>query len=288
MSELSRRIRCGVAGWSYPDWQGIVYTGRVKDQLAFLARFVDMIEINTTFYRPPSAQNAESWVRRTRAYPDFYFTAKIHQNVTHEHVIDPEMVRAFQEGFRPMREAGKLRHLLAQFRYDFADSAPHRDFLRELKARFSPISELVLELRHISWQAPESLELLKSLEVVVANLDYPEARSSFTLRECRLGINGYLRLHGRNAAAWFDRSAGRDATYNYLYAPKELDDIKERALSLAQTYRSLTIVANNHFRGKEVANTLELKARITGERVPVPPGLLAEYPRLQEIALEPA
>lgn len=284
MSELAQRIHCGVAGWSYPDWEGCVYTGRIKDKLAFLARYVDLIEINSTFYRPPSPQNAASWVQRTSAFPDFYFTAKIHQDVTHQQTIDPEMVRSFEEGFKPMVNAGKLRHLLAQFRYDFADLPPRRDFLRELKASFGDISDLVLELRHVSWQAPEALEFLESLGVTVANLDYPVTSNSFNLRECRLGVNGYLRLHGRNAAAWFDKSAGRDETYNYLYSTKELEDIKERALSLAQTYRSLTLVANNHFRGKEVANTLELKAMITGEKVEVPPGLLAEYPRLREIA----
>jgi uncharacterized protein YecE (DUF72 family) len=286
MSEPSKKIRCGVAGWSYPDWQGCVYTGRVKDQLAFLAGYVDMIEINSTFYRPPTAKNAASWVGRTSGRPDFFFTAKIHKDVTHKQAIDPEVVRAFEEGLRPMVAAGKLRHLLAQFRYDFADAARQRELLREVADRFGPIADLVLELRHVSWQAPEALEFLEGLGVTVANLDYPLARSSFNLRECRLGNNGYLRLHGRNAAAWFDKGAGRDATYDYLYSKKELEDIQERALSLARTYRSLTIVANNHFRGKEVANTLELKAMITGEKVAVPPGLLAEYPRLQEIALE--
>ena len=284
MNEPARKIHCGVAGWSYPDWEGCVYTGRIKDKLAFLARYVDMIEINSTFYRPPSAQNAESWVKRTSAFPEFYFTAKVHQDVTHQHVIDPQMVRAFEEGLKPMVEAGKLRHLLAQFRYDFSNAPAHRGYLRELKARFGTIAELVLELRHISWQAPEALEYLQSLGVSVANLDYPVTSNSFNLRECRVGINGYLRLHGRNAAAWFDKSAGRDETYNYLYSKKELEDIKDRALLLAQTYRSLTLVANNHFRGKEVANTLELKAMISGEKVDVPPGLLVEYPGLREIA----
>ena len=48
-------IRCGVAGWSYPDWEGYVYPAGVRDHLGYLLRYVDMIEINSTFYRPPKA-----------------------------------------------------------------------------------------------------------------------------------------------------------------------------------------------------------------------------------------
>ena len=49
------QIRVGVAGWDYPDWNGTVYPagpGRGFDRLAFIARFVDAIEINSSFYRP--------------------------------------------------------------------------------------------------------------------------------------------------------------------------------------------------------------------------------------------
>jgi uncharacterized protein YecE (DUF72 family) len=284
MSDLENRIHVGVAGWSYPDWQGFVYTGRIPDKLRFLAGYVDMIEINSTFYRPPDAKNTDSWVRRTADLPGFYFTAKLHQDVTHGGRVDEAMVRAFHEGFEPMTRAGKLRHLLAQFRYDFADSEAARAHLRTIRDRFGDVAEPVLELRHISWQKPEALEFLASLDVTVANLDYPLAGNSFNLQECRVGRNGYLRLHGRNAAAWFSKDAGRDQVYNYYYSRKELEQVRDRAVSLARSFRELTIVANNHYEGKEVANALQLKSLVRGKKVGVPPGLLARYPELAEIA----
>ena len=58
----------------------------------------------------------------------------------------------------------------------------------------------------------------------MANLDYPLAKNSFAMRETGIGEHAYLRLHGRNAAAWFDRKAGRDETYNYCYSEDELDE----------------------------------------------------------------
>ncbi len=278
-------IHFGVAGWSYPDWEGLVYPRGLpaRDQLAYLARYVDMIEINSTFYRPPSARNAQAWMEKTSGLPHFFFTAKLHQDVTHRGVIETGLVRAFEEGLAPMTAAGKLRQILAQFRYDFADSPGSREHLKAIRERFGGLAELVVELRHNSWQGPGALEFLALLGVTVANLDYPMARDSFSLRECSVGVNGYFRLHGRNRKAWFDRNAGRDETYDYLYSPEELAEIKERALALSRAFKSLTVVANNHFRGKEVANSLELKALLEDKKVAVPPGLLAEYPRLRGI-----
>ena len=194
------------------------------------------------------------------------------------------MVRAFHEGFAPLTDAGRLKHLLAQFRWDFADQPETRQHLSAIHEKFRDMPQLVLELRHASWQSPQALEFLGGLGVTVANLDYPLAKNSFSLQECRVGPDGYLRLHGRNAEKWFDKKAGRDETYNYYYSAREIDGIKDRALSLAKTYRALTIVANNHYEGKEVANALQMKASLSGRKVKVPPALLGRYPDLKATA----
>lgn len=278
-------IRVGVAGWSYPDWNGYVYERGVKDKLRFMAGYVDMIEIDSTFYRPPNARNSDSWLRRTEDLPDFRFSAKLHQEITHEGILRDEMVQAFREGFKPLTTAGRLSHLLAQFRWDFSDRPETRRHLTEISEKFRGMSELVFELRHVSWQAPPALEFLSGLGVTVANLDYPMAKSSFALQECRIGQNGYLRLHGRNTEKWFDQKAGRDEVYDYYYSEQEREDIHQRALLLAKIYHSLTIVANNHPHGKEVANALQLKSLITGRKLPVPPALLNHYGELISITL---
>ena len=44
------RTRVGVAGWSYPDWEDIVYPKTPRfDGLAYLTRYFDTIEINRLF-----------------------------------------------------------------------------------------------------------------------------------------------------------------------------------------------------------------------------------------------
>jgi uncharacterized protein YecE (DUF72 family) len=103
------------------------------------------------------------------------------------------------------------------------------------------------------------------------------------MQQCNVGRNGYFRMHGRNVKKWFSK-AGRDETYDYYYNEKELSQIKLRIDKLAEFFETLTVIANNHYRGAELANALELKFFLTGQKQPVPEGLLQTYPKLERIA----
>jgi uncharacterized protein YecE (DUF72 family) len=282
---MSGQIYIGIAGWSYPDWKGIVYTTSKVDQLAYVSKFVDCLEINSTFYRPPFEKTTKSWLEKTSKRPDFFFTAKLHRSFTHEGKIDAEIIRHFHKGFEPFLEAGKLRHLLIQFRYDFDDTNRNRQHLTEIIKSFSEAFSLAVEVRHKSWQMPDALDFLEQLGVTVCNLDYPTTWNSFDMQQCTVGRNGYFRMHGRNAEKWFSK-AGRDETYDYYYNEDELTQIKQRVDELAKALKTLTVITNNHYRGAELANALELKALLTGRKQPVPEGLLRTYPNLASIALD--
>jgi uncharacterized protein YecE (DUF72 family) len=281
---MAGRVYIGIAGWSYPDWKGIVYTSSKIDQLEYISRFVDCLEINSTFYRPPFEKTTKSWLEKTSRHPDFFFTAKLHRSFTHEGRIDAEIVKHFHRGFEPFLKAGKLKHLLVQFRYDFDDTSRNRRHLTEIVGNFSEAFNLAVEVRHKSWQMPDALEFLKGLGVSVCNLDYPTTWNSFDMQQCTIGKNGYFRMHGRNAEKWFSK-AGRDETYDYYYNEDELTQIKQRVDEFAKAFETLAVIANNHYRGAELANALELKVLISGQKQTVPEGLLRTYPNLGRIAL---
>jgi uncharacterized protein YecE (DUF72 family) len=277
------QIYIGIAGWSYPDWKGIVYTNSKLDQLKYISKFVDCLEINSTFYRPPLEKTTKAWLEKTSKRQDFFFTAKLHRSFTHEGKVDAEIVKYFHKGFEPFLEAGKLKHLLIQFRYDFDDTNRTRQHLTKIVRNFSEAFSLVVEVRHKSWQMPDALDFLGQLGVTVCNLDYPTTWNSFDMQQCTVGKNGYFRMHGRNVEKWFSK-AGRDETYDYYYNEDELTQIKQRVDELAKAFETLTVIANNHYRGAELANALELKALISGQKQPVPEGLLRAYPNLTRIA----
>ncbi len=282
---MAGQVYIGIAGFSYPDWKGIVYTQPGIDQLEYVSRFVDCLEINSTFYRPPSEKNSKSWLKRTAGTPEFFFTAKLNRDFTHEGKIDAEMVKQFHTGFEPLLEANKLKHLLVQFRYDFDDCKDNRQLLSQIVKHFSDAFDLAVEVRHKSWQQEDALRFLEELGVSVCNLDYPTTYNSFDMQHCTIGKNGYFRMHGRNEEKWFSKSS-RDETYNYYYNSDELAQIKQRVDKLANAFETLTIIANNHYRGAELANALELKALLSGEKLLVPEGLLKAYPNLAGIVME--
>jgi len=286
--EAISNIFIGTAGWSYPDWEGTVYP-RPKpsgfDALSFLADYVDCIEINTSFYRPPPPSYAESWVRRVSHNPRFLFTAKLWQRFTHEREQpwDQADVRAVKSGMEPLHASGKLGCVLVQFPWAFPATPRNREWLARIVADFHEYP-LVVEVRHVSWLSGESLGKLRELGVSFCNIDQPYTRSSIKPTSHVTGSVGYVRFHGRNYSAWFDKKAGRDQRYDYLYSDDELRSWVPRILKLAESTEQTFVIANNHVRGKGVANALQLKAMFTGEKQPVPKGLPELYPQLEIIA----
>jgi len=283
----SGAIRVGLAGWDYADWNGTVYppgAGRGFDKLAWIARYVDAIEVNSSFYRPVRPAVAETWVQRTRALPEFRFSAKSHRSWTHE--IEPDVRRAVAEtldGLRPIREAGRLGAVLVQFPQRFhwnPGNAEHLERLAELADGWP----LVLEVRHISWQADDVADFLQRLGIGWCVVDQPRASdASIDALERLTSPVGYVRLHGRNAKQWFRKEAGRDERYDYLYSLDELAPLAATAGSLAAQAAEVFVVQNNHFRGQALANSLQLKHLLEGQRPKCPQRLVETYPDLEPL-----
>ncbi len=51
-----------------------------------------------------------------------------------------------------------------------------------------------------------------------------------------------------------------------------------------RTRETTYVITNNHFESKAGVNALELKAMLTGKRVPAPPTLVQKYPELRRFA----
>src|SRR2546428_638081 len=105
------RIRVGPAGWSYADWNGIVYPARrPRDfhEAEYLAEFFDTIEINTSFYHPPRPESVAGWIRRVEHNQDFKFTAKLWQRFTHDRNASRQDEKVVKEGLSPLMNEGRL------------------------------------------------------------------------------------------------------------------------------------------------------------------------------------
>ena len=285
-------IRFGPAGWDYPDWAGKVYPlpkPKGFDPLRYLAGYFDTVEINSTFYRPPSPRSARSWAERVAERPDFRFTAKLYRRFTHERgtAWTRDEVDEVRKGMDVLAESGKLGALLLQFPWSFRNTEENREWLRDLERAFHGYP-LVVEVRHLSWNEPAFYAELVSSQVGIVNVDQPMFRNSLPPSARATSAVGYIRVHGRNYKDWFRKTAGRDERYDYLYSAKELGPWAERTQELAgeKGVTDVYVVNNNHFAGQAVTNALMLEAQVTGDRVKVPETLLRTYPKeLAPVAL---
>jgi uncharacterized protein YecE (DUF72 family) len=277
--------RVGVAGWSYPDWEGIVYPKAARfDALSYLASFFDTIEINSSFYRIPTARTTASWVRRGRVNPEFRFTLKLFKGFTHERAASSDDERAFSDALLPFTEAGVLGAVLLQFPWSFKNEPEDRDYLRALLERFERYP-LVVEVRHASWNQPEFYAFLEERGVGFCNIDQPLIGRSLAPSNRATSPIGYIRLHGRNYRDWFREDAGRDARYDYLYSEEELDPWVEKISEVSETASSTYVITNNHFRGQAVVNALQIRSRLERRKVAAPASLLEHYPVLAKSAV---
>lgn len=281
-------IRVGVAGWDYPDWKGIVYpSGATRiDRLAHVSRFVDIIEINSTFYRPAKPEVAASWVRRTAARSGFRFTAKAHRSWSHDPAADlASAVPETLAGLNPLREADALGALLVQFPHRFHHGPESMDRLERI-VDLAAGWPLVVEVRHDSWTEADVDSWFRERHLGWCVVDQPKVGRAAAARPRVTSPVSYLRLHGRNVADWFRDGAGRDARYDYLYSLDEVRDLADLAGNLAREAEEIFVVQNNHFRGQALVNALQMKYRIAKAKPTAPAELVRSYPALAESVVE--
>jgi len=282
------KVYVGPAGWSYEDWEGIVYPrakGRGFHPLAYLAGFINIVEVNSTFYRPAPPAMVRSWLKRLEGHPDVLLSLKLYQAFTHP-----------REGFSrkeidDVRTAadlvllqGRLAALLVQFPWSFRNTAENAAYLGKLLQVFAGYP-LAVEVRHASWDRPEFYGMLRSEKAAFCNIDQPVFDASIKPSAVSTTPDfAYVRLHGRNYQNWFREGAGRDARYDYFYAHDELDDWVRRIQELGTKSGKVYVITNNHYRGQAMANALQIRNMITGQKVDVPELMLEKYPVLRDIA----
>lgn len=291
-STISDSVRIGPAGWSYPDWAGLVYPKpkpRGFSEIEFLAQYFDTIEINTSFYHPLRPEHCRQWITKVSGNPRFLFTAKLWKRFTHQNSPGLEEERQVRAGFEVLRDAGKLGAILLQFPFSFHRDSENTAYLDSLLKRFADFP-LVVEVCHASWNEVGFYAMLYARDVGFCNIDQPLIGRSLKPTEHATASIGYVRLHGRRYDRWFsdDPELPRSERYNYLYNEKELEPWTKRIDVVASRTKNTFVLTNNHYLGKSVVNALQLISLLHGAKVNVPESLRPHYPQLDVIASEPA
>lgn len=249
---MAHPIRIGTSGWAYDDWVGPFYTpGTGKgDYLEHYARVFDIVEVDSTYYRPPNRRMVQGWADRT---PDaFTFALKTSSTITHEKVLadcegDMEQVIEALEPLRP-----KLKCLLLQFGYfnrqAFRSAAPFFERLDAFFDKFAARVPLACEIRNKSWLGSPYFDLLRAHNVSATLAEHawlPPLQRIVAEHDVVTGPLAYVRLLG-------DRKRIEEITKKWDQTVIERgEDLRRIAQSVREIARRAEVLVfiNNHYAG---------------------------------------
>jgi len=307
--DQSNETKIGTCGYSYPGpppkgWVGAFYPrqkGRRINELEYYSRFFDTVEINSSFYGPPSPAMAEAWVKKTP--DDFEFSIKVWQKFTHPkkigqgrstgewEPITQDDLDIFRAGIEPLAESNKLGALLFQYPAGFYCTPETIDKMERTLRSFAEYPKAV-ELRHKSWsdKMGDTRALLREHSATLVLIDEPKFASSIRQKFEPVSNMLYFRAHGRNAQTWWKHKESWER-YDYCYTWEEIKTMAKKLKETATNYPRLEkalVFFNNHARGQAAANAFMLAHELSVPLKGRPnEALLQTFPQLSGIVPPP-
>lgn len=295
MDNKQNQVLVGMGGWELPAFNKYFYPPRKPRgfrKLEFYSRYFDCVEVNSTFYNSSLGEkHSRQWLQDVSGNKNFRFIVKMFRGFTHTFQARRNDVLSIQRFLQPLSEAGKLSGLLFQFPYSFSNLKERRDYLVQLKRVF-PDQPLFIEIRHNSWNVPETVAQFADHGLHVVNVDLPRIKNHMPLTTFVSGGAGYFRLMGRNAKTWDrpwrleeDKKHLVSDRYNYFYTQKELDELVEYIQKVRTKADTTFAIFHNDPQAHSLVNGFQLRHIIekTNHKVPAPNSIVNSHPQLQGI-----
>ncbi len=291
------KVLVGISSWTEPTLvkEGTFYPPEAKsaeERLRFYASQFPIVEVDSSYYFPPSERNSALWIERTPK--DFTFNVKAYSLLTqHPTKVDslykevkealpeelagkrnvyaeripPELLdevwQRFASALMPLHSAGKLGCVLFQFPQYFVISRKAKDYIVGCKERL-PDFRIAVEFRHKSWMEERNREetatFLAEHDLPLVCVDMPQGFDS-SLLPVALATSRSLavvRFHGRNREAWEKKTKTAAERFDYDYSKRELQTWVPKIESLAEEARETHVVMNNCYRDYAVNNARQL------------------------------
>ena len=266
-----------------------------EERLRFYAENFPLVEVDSTYYFPPSEKNSELWVERTP--DDFTFNIKAFSLLTQhptkrdaiykdlevpgekktvyhkdlpEDMID-EVWDRFLSALVPLHDAGKLGAILFQYPPWFTIGRKSREYIIECARRAAPM-QICVEFRNKTWLTPdnqqETLEFLEGHGLPFVCVDMPQGFvSSVPPVVAATADLAVMRFHGRNAEQWESGSVAKRFAYDY--STEELKEWAPKLSRLAGEAKTTHVLMNNCHRDYAQRNASELAELLQAGGAPV-------------------
>jgi uncharacterized protein YecE (DUF72 family) len=297
MAGKSGRVLVGISSWTEPTLikRGNFYPKGVtsaEDRLKFYATQFPVVEVDSTYYFPPSERNAALWAERTPK--DFTFNIKAYslltehptkleslykeireslpdevtkkRNVYREKLPDEavdEVWNRFRESLMPLHSAGKLGSILFQFPQWFVIGRKSKDYILECKERL-PDYLIAVEFRQKLWMEErnreETLAFLKEHDLPYVCVDMPQGFDSSippvaAATSKKLAV---VRFHGRDPEIWEKKVQTAAERFRYDYKKEELEEWVSRIEALSSEAKETHVVMNNCYENYAVKSARQL------------------------------
>jgi uncharacterized protein YecE (DUF72 family) len=291
------RILIGTSSWTDPTLvkDGHFYPPEARSaeaRLRYYATRFPLVEVDSTYYFPPSERNAVLWIERTP--PDFTFNVKAYslltnhptkldslykdlrdelppelhakRNLYREQLPDAvieEVWQRFHDALMPLHSAGKLGAVLFQFPQWFVIGGKSKDYIVGCAERLEDF-RVAVEFRHEGWLSErnrdETLGFLEEHRLPLVCVDMPQGFDSSVppIAAATADDLSMVRFHGRNTGAWNAKSETASDRFRYEYSQGELLEWVPRIREIAQQTRETHVLMNNCYRDFAVNNAREL------------------------------
>jgi len=230
-------IKIGNCGWGFfrtKDYFGAEWKEKYESILQAYADLFDLVEVNSSFYRIPQIKTALKWREQIdKINPDFEFTVKCHQIVTHkDRFATKESVRIYKV-MEEICQALRAEIMLLQCPAGFHATKDNIKNLKSFLKKAKPRVVLTWEPRGDWWNDPK---LIKSIceEFNLINCVDPFRNDPqyFSKRK-----TAYFRLHG----------FGKPMMYNYKFSDKELKELSRRIKEYQGKAKTFYVLFNNMY-----------------------------------------
>jgi uncharacterized protein YecE (DUF72 family) len=258
-------ILVGTCGFQYRDWVPVFYPRNLEPEfwLKHYSRNFACCEIGFTHFRLPEISAVQQLAEETRGAVQFVF--RVPSRLIENRPDNVELARSFAAALWPLKEAGQLTGVLAQF-------PPGFEFIRDNFERLCLLRDsldgipLIAEFGCVAWNSPRAAKHLSAARIALACVD-----GGTGLKEkpffCATAESAYIRFQGRNQSRWLKGDGS--AQHDYLYSRGELAAAVPEIRRLERESERVLVFMNNPWRGQAVINARMLieELRITNDEL---------------------
>lgn len=202
------RVYIGTSGWMYQHWAGNFYPKNLpqKDWLRYYSTYFDSVEVNSSFYRQPSASTFEKWKSEVPA--GFTFSIKGNRFITHIKRLNncEEPLEGFFESANTLvgeskskfkSKKGRAKHVvLWQLPPSLGKDTGRLNSFLKLLSETGFFFRHAFEFRNQSWIDKEVFEVIEGQKAECAAViqDWHE----WPIIEGPIGKFVYVRFHGKD------------------------------------------------------------------------------------------